>query len=109
MDSLRARGFDSVHWAAVGDPRAPDSELVQWSRDNDRILVTHDLGISAILAATGRVGPSVIQVRTGDLLHSDGPAMVASALKLHSREILDGALVVVEPSRSRVRLLPFRP
>lgn len=39
-----------------------------WARANDRIVFTHDLDFGRLLALAGRVGPSVMQVRTQDVL-----------------------------------------
>lgn len=33
-DELAARGWTSVHWSTVGDPRAADQEIMQWARAN---------------------------------------------------------------------------
>jgi predicted nuclease of predicted toxin-antitoxin system len=31
---LRAAGHEAVHWSEVGDPRAPDTALMQWAMAN---------------------------------------------------------------------------
>jgi predicted nuclease of predicted toxin-antitoxin system len=40
---------------------------MQWALRDGRIVLTHDLDIGAILAATQAIGPSVVQVRTQDI------------------------------------------
>ena len=60
---LEQAGFACVHWSTVGDPRAPDWELLAWARERGYVLFTHDLDFGALLAATRDRGPSVIQVR----------------------------------------------
>ena len=65
---LAAERWTVVHWSSIGDPRAPDSVLLTWAKDNGYVVVTHDLDFGAILAATRATGPSVLQVRTQDVL-----------------------------------------
>ena len=43
-----------------------------WATEPEFVLITNDLGFSAILAAAPPRSPSVVQIRTQDLL-SDGP------------------------------------
>jgi len=35
------QGIESVHWSAIGDPRAEDSELMEWARINECVVFTH--------------------------------------------------------------------
>ncbi|MCG6971428.1 MAG: DUF5615 family PIN-like protein [Gammaproteobacteria bacterium] len=60
MDS----GFYAVHWSDVGDPRASDKEIMEWSDEYGYIVFTHDLDFTTLLIATQAKGPSVIQLRT---------------------------------------------
>jgi len=66
--ALASAGFPAVHWFAVGDPKADDAEILVWARQHGRVLITHDLDFSAILAASGDDAPSVVQLRSQDLL-----------------------------------------
>ena len=66
VEHLRGAGFDCQHWKEVGDPKAPDTELFDWAKRNDVVVVTRDLGFGSILAATQFNAPSVVQVRCED-------------------------------------------
>ncbi|MFG6104481.1 DUF5615 family PIN-like protein [Adonisia turfae] len=44
--------IEAVHWATVGDPRAPDRDLMQWAQENKNVVFTHDLDFGALLAVT---------------------------------------------------------
>jgi predicted nuclease of predicted toxin-antitoxin system len=101
-------GFESVHWSTVGPPDAADAELMRWAAAHECVVLTADLDFGAILAATQDARPSVVQIRS-DILTPDaiGTAVV-SALQQASRELLEGALVSVEASRSRLRILPLK-
>jgi predicted nuclease of predicted toxin-antitoxin system len=67
VDVFRRLGDDAVHWSTVGDPRAEDTEIMDWARNNGSVVFTHDLDFGALLAATQADGPSVIQVRAQDV------------------------------------------
>ena len=104
---LERNGFPTVHWSAVGEGNALDSVVLGWARDNGYIVFTNDLDFGAILAATRAAGPSVIQVRTQDVTPDHLGDIVMVALREH-REILErGALITIDESRLRVRILPL--
>lgn len=104
---LRANGFEAAHWSGIGAPNAPDAEIMQWARANGWVIFTHDLDFGILLAHRRDGGPSVIQVRTQDVSPAHLGPVVVSALRAH-REVLEtGALLTIDESRSRVRILPI--
>ncbi len=104
---LARRGWASVHWSAVGDPRADDSVVMAWARANGHVVFTHDLDFGTMLALTHATGPSVLQVRGQNVLPEDIGPVVAAALHQYDAALAAGALVVVEVRKSRVRVLPL--
>jgi predicted nuclease of predicted toxin-antitoxin system len=104
---LAGHGFEALHWSEVGHPGATDAEVMAWAQDNHYVVFTHDLDFSALLAATGATAPSVIQVRAQDLFAPHIQQLVVNSLKEFRDALLQGALISVEPGRSRVRVLPF--
>ena len=96
-----------MHWSTVGPPVAPDTEIMAWARTHDRVVLTHDLDFGAILAATANDKPSVIQIRADDNSPETVGAVVLAALAQAASDLDVGALVTVEPGRSRLRLLPL--
>jgi len=73
-----------------------------------RSLITNDLDFSAILAAGAANGPSVVQIRTQDLLSDIVVNTVAQALEAHRKDIERGALLSIDEAGTRVRVLPLR-
>lgn len=67
-DFLSQEGWEVVHWSNVGQYNAPDEEIFQWAKDNGFIIFTHDLDFGTILAVTNADSPSVIQIKTQDLM-----------------------------------------
>ncbi|MEA5619179.1 DUF5615 family PIN-like protein [Cronbergia sp. UHCC 0137] len=100
--------INAVHWSTVGDRREKDSIIMDWARTNGYIVFTHDLDFGSLLAATGANTPSVIQVRTQDILPSSIENIVISALKQFESLLLSGALVTVDKAQSKVRILPIK-
>lgn len=106
VDRLAAYGLQSVHWSAVGSATATDSEVLAWARAHERVLVTHDLDFSAILAASAESAPSVMQVRSLDPLSADATEAIARAARTHRQQIEQGALLSIDGRGARVRIFP---
>jgi predicted nuclease of predicted toxin-antitoxin system len=104
---LAKHGFDAVHWSEVGDPRAEDSILMDWARANEYVVFTHDLDFGAALALTQAESPSVIQVRTQDVTPAHLETPIVQVLVENESLLVNGALVVLDEGRSRVRILPL--
>ena len=104
---LEAEEFESVHWSTVGDPRARDRTILQWALTNNYVIFTNDLDFSAILAATQAAAPSVIQIRGQDVLPTSIGSLVIDVLKQFDSVLEAGALISVDESRARVRILPI--
>jgi predicted nuclease of predicted toxin-antitoxin system len=104
---LEQAGWEAVHWSVVGDPRADDATIMSWALAHGHVVFTHDLdfGTALALAHTGK--PSVVQVRAQRVLPEQMGTMVLAAMKQYEQELIAGALVVVEPAKSRVRILPL--
>jgi predicted nuclease of predicted toxin-antitoxin system len=73
------------------------------------VVFTHDLDFSAILAATDGGKPSVVQLRSEDVSPEAVGQAVVDAVRQTADELDRGALLTVEPSRMRLRLLPLQP
>jgi predicted nuclease of predicted toxin-antitoxin system len=91
----------------VGPANADDSTIMAWAKGAGYVVFTHDLDFGTILALTHAVGPSVLQIRTQDVLPDTAGAQVVAALAQHDAELAAGAIVVIDQARMRVRVLPF--
>ncbi len=104
---LTAAGHVAVHWSEVGDPKASDTALMQWALDNACTVFTHDLDFGTMLALSGASGPSVLQVRCLNVLPEAIGPLVLALLRTYANQIDQGALVVADERRERVRILPL--
>ncbi len=75
---------------------------------NDCIVLTHDLDFSAILAATHGEKPSVVQIRAEDVSPNAIGMQVVAALRQMESELKAGAMLTIDPSRTRMNLLPLQ-
>jgi predicted nuclease of predicted toxin-antitoxin system len=107
LDAFTAEGWEAIHWSTVGEHRATDEVIMKWARDNACVIVTHDLDFSALLAATRAIGPSVIHVRTQNVLPDALRIVLINAINQFHRELEEGALISIDIHRARARVLPF--
>lgn len=82
---------------------------MRWAHENGYVVFTHDLDFGALLAATRAQGPSVIQVRTHDVMPDTLGPRVIQILQAYKGVLEQGALVTVDEVRARIRVLPFLP
>ena len=92
----------------IGAPNAGDDEILSWARVNGFVLLTHDLDFSAILAATSEAAPSVVQLRMQDLLSERALEAIVTAVNARAKDLELGALISIDESGARVRILPLR-
>jgi len=104
---LQQHGWSAVHWSTVGDPRATDQTIMTWALSHQHVVFTHDLDLGTMWALTHSAGPSVLQVRGRDVLPDHMGPFIIAALHQHESDLKSGALVVVDESRCRTRVLPL--
>lgn len=104
---LTDAGLHAIHWSSAGPMDASDSEIMAFADKNDYVVLAHDLDFSAILSATHGEKPSVVQIRSDDVNPANIGIKVIGALRQMEPELKAGALVTVDPNRTRLRLLPL--
>lgn len=107
IKSFSKYGIEAVHWSSVGVSNATDQEIADWARKNQHIIFTHDLDIGTMLALSKDQGPSIIQVRGQNILPDSLQDILINVIQKYEAELLRGALLVVDETRSRVKLLPI--
>ena len=108
VDVLDAAGIEAAHWSTLGAANAPDPLIMAYARTHDFVVLTHDLDFGAILAATHGEKPSVVQIRAEDVSPNVIGRQVIDALRQMSAELEEGALLTIDPNRTRLRLLPLQ-
>ncbi|MDP3073251.1 MAG: DUF5615 family PIN-like protein [Opitutaceae bacterium] len=107
VEFFSSHGIDAKHWSDLGSAADSDDTIFAHARENDFVIFTHDLDFSAILSRTAANKPSVIQFRHDRPRVAEfGPIMLR--IIAENRESLEaGALLLVEPHRHRIRILPI--
>jgi predicted nuclease of predicted toxin-antitoxin system len=93
----------------VGPVGADDAEIMAYAAQHDYIVLSQDLDFSTILAATSGTKPSVVQLRSDNLDPDVIGSSVIAALRQLENELQSGAIVSIDPQRTRIRLLPLPP
>ncbi len=104
---IKRGGWEAIHWLSVGDPRAADKTIMEWARENGFSVFTHDLDFGTILTVTHAQKPSVIQVRTQDVMPQTLGTRMLQILRDYEPFLEKGAIVTVDEDKSRVHILPF--
>lgn len=107
VDTFAQGGIEAEHWSRFGSASAPDATIMAYAREHDFVVLTHDLDFSAILAATHGEKPSVVQIRAEDVSPDAIGPQVLVALRQMTAELDAGALITVDPRRTRLHILPF--
>jgi len=107
VEVFERNGWQALHWSTVGDPRAADRVIMDWAQANGYVVFTHDLDFGTLLAVTHAVGPSVIQVRTQDVMPDRLESLMLKILRENESVLESGALITVDENKSRLRILPF--
>lgn len=105
---LAEASFEAVHWSSLGAKNAPDSVIMAYAKANDYVVLTHDLDFGAILAATHGEKPSVVQIRADNVSPTVIGKQVIVALSQMRSELEKGALLTIDPNRTRLRVLPLQ-
>ena len=105
---LEDLGHDAVHLREQRLERLPDPEILKKARDEDRILLTHDLDFGELVAASGEQLPSVIVFRLRNMQPSQVNHYVQRVVTEYRDPLEDGAIVSVAEGQVRSRALPIR-
>jgi predicted nuclease of predicted toxin-antitoxin system len=101
---LRTEGFDAQDVRDVGLRGKMDTEVLQYAVAEDRTLVTSDLGFSNLLTIPLGSHSGILVARLpNELPVATLNAVILEVARTFAAEDLKGSLVIVEPSRIRLR------
>ena len=106
---LNQRGHDAVHAFEVGLDRAPDREILDYARSDQRVVVTADLDYPRLLALTKAEGPGLILFRGGNYSKRETVERLTRAIETIPHHEFASSVVVIEKARIRRRRLPVEP
>ena len=104
--NLQTLGHDAVHLRDQGLRRLPDDQIIQKAQTEGRIILTHDLDFSRLVAISQSQLPSVITFRLKDMRPAQVNHYLNETLGHFAAELQSGALISISESGIRVRQLP---
>jgi predicted nuclease of predicted toxin-antitoxin system len=107
-DGLRQAGHDAVHVRDLGLATADDSVIFARAAQDDRVILSADTDFGTLLALRSETKPSVILLRGATPRRPTGQvALLLANLPSVSPDLENGAIVIIEPTRIRIRSLPI--
>ena len=104
---LISEGHECRHASDIGIAQVSDLVILKKARENEEIIVTHDLDYGNLLAFSGEMKPSVIIFRVRNT-HADSLFIqIIAAWDEIERPLLEGAVVTFEDAALRIRKLPI--
>jgi len=107
IEVLQVHGHEGVHAHEVDLDRAPDCELLEIARRENRVVITADLDFPRLLALSSADGPGLILFRGGNYSDAEMCDLLNRVLTEVPPDILETSVCVVDKRRIRFTRLPL--
>jgi predicted nuclease of predicted toxin-antitoxin system len=108
VTALAIAGHDVVHVADLDLRSAPDVDILKAARARGRTIISSDTDFGTLLAEERASAPSMILMRRLSNRRADElSALILANLDDVADALEQGAVIVIEETRIRVRLLPL--
>ena len=106
---LDKEGHDAVHALGLGLDRAPDDQILQRAKEENRTIITADLDFPRLLALLQAKAPGVILFRHGNVTEEECEEKLKKLFQRIDPVELNSSIIVIEEHRVRKRRLPIKP
>jgi predicted nuclease of predicted toxin-antitoxin system len=106
-EGLREAGHDAIHVGNLGLAETGDSEIFAVAQKDDRVIVSADTDFGALLALWPHAKPSFILFRRSDKRPAIQLQILLTNLGSLEDVLAEGAIVVFDQNRIRIRRLPL--
>jgi predicted nuclease of predicted toxin-antitoxin system len=106
-DGLTKAGYDAIHVRDIGMSKASDNDILSFAFRENRIIVSADTDFGALLALRKSSKPSFILFRRSDKRPAALLIQLLANWDQFSEAVTEGAVVVIEDKRIRIRKLPI--
>jgi predicted nuclease of predicted toxin-antitoxin system len=103
---LRDEGWDVLHTGDIGLSRSTDRQILEFNRNEQRVIITLDSDFHTILALTNASTPSVIRIRLEGLRGPDLALLIKRIWPRVEPQVKKGAMLTVTESGIRIRNIP---
>ena len=104
---LRNKGWDIQHTGEIGISRATDRQILEYARDEQRIVITLDCDFHAILAVENLDSPSVVRIRQEGLRGPDLTELIEKIWIRIGEQLKNGAMATITEKTMRIRKIPL--
>lgn len=105
---LQELGYEARHVNEIGYNNTPDFQISKFAATSGEIIITHDTDFGTILALTGSERPSVVLFRWKIISAQLVFQFLVSYLPQLAENLTNGALIVVDEQKIRIRKLPLQ-
>ncbi|NJD78354.1 MAG: hypothetical protein FIB08_14885 [Candidatus Methanoperedens sp.] len=107
VNFLKNMGYVAIRVSELGMAKSKDRDIFDYAKKNDMIILSADLDFGTILAFTHSSKPSVVIFRLYDPSPEHVNSLLSSNLSNIEKELIKGAIVIIEDTEIRIRELPI--
>ncbi len=107
VTALQQQGWDIIRVLDVLPATASDVEILNFARQENRVIVTHDLDFSMLVALSGYNQPSLITLRLSSTDLNTVNQKLLEILPQIEQQLQAGSAITIEDTAVRIRQLPI--
>ncbi|GET36943.1 DUF5615 family PIN-like protein [Microseira wollei] len=107
VTALQEQGWDIIRVIDVLPATVSDAEILNFARQENRVIVTHDLDFSMLVALSGYNQPSLITLRLSSTDLNTVNQKLLEILPQVEQQLQAGSAITIEDTAVRIRQLPI--